>query len=77
MKWFNNKIRNVKWFSFWKIRTGEYDESDEDEINTPKTPLKIQNPMPTKAQPKVNVRDLSSLMKAALNTLNTQKQVNN
>ena len=29
--------------------------------------------MPTKAQPKVNVRDLSSLMKAALNTLSHPK----
>ena len=62
MKWFNNKIRNVKWFSFWKIRTGDYDESDEDEINTPNEKSKIQNPMPTKAPPKVSVKDLSSLM---------------
>ena len=69
MKWLNRKIVDVKWFSWWSIRTenGDSDDSDgQEEVKTlnnkQKTPQKIQNPLQNKVPTKVNVKDLSSLL---------------
>lgn len=69
MKWFNKKISDVKWFSWWSIRNtnGDSDECDDKEdLSTPNkkqmTPQKIQKPLPTKTPTKIIVKDFSSLL---------------
>ena len=70
MKWFNKKICDVNWFSWWPIRNvneGEDDSDDQEVIlTTPSkkqmTPQKIQNPLQTEVQPKITVKNFSSLM---------------
>lgn len=68
MKWSNKKIRDVKWFSWWSIRSGkrENDESDDDEEiivsnKNLKTPQKIQTTTLATKVP-IKVKDMSSLL---------------